>query len=318
MQNFRNLLTDCQLEDLGFSGDPFTWKRGRVRERLDRALANRAWMDMNPDAMVQHLEYMRSDHRPILLDTDYVNTLPNHQRSRKFEAKWLQEETFNDVVKQAWDNASEDVADGGVHARLEHMHAALHAWDASFLKKPRRSIRKAQRRLEKAMSGPITDESELIAKETAALIELLLEQEEMHWMQRSRANWLQYGDRNTSFFHQFATARRKRNLIKKLKHEENWVEGTAALKPLILHYFANLFTSKVQDVDPDLLDKVQPKVTQSMNEKLLAPFLPEDVKKAAFSIGDLKAPGPDGLHAIFYKNFGLHVVMISHARCYRL
>jgi hypothetical protein len=40
-----------------------------------------------------------------------------------------------------------------------------------------------------------------------------------------------------------------------------------------------------------------------MNEKLLAPFSAEDVKKAAFSIGDYKAPGPDGLHAIFYKKF---------------
>jgi hypothetical protein len=35
----------------------------------------------------------------------------------------------------------------------------------------------------------------------------------------------------------------------------------------------------------------------------LAPFTVEDVKKVAFSIGDLKAPGPDGFHAIFYKKF---------------
>ena len=27
------------------------------------------------------------------------------------------------------------------------------------------------------------------------------------------------------------------------------------------------------------------------------------VKKALFNIGDLKAPGPDGLHAVFYKRF---------------
>jgi hypothetical protein len=40
-----------------------------------------------------------------------------------------------------------------------------------------------------------------------------------------------------------------------------------------------------------------------MNEKLLAPFSPEDVKKAVFSIGDFKAPGLDGLHAVFYKKF---------------
>jgi hypothetical protein len=56
-------------------------------------------------------------------------------------------------------------------------------------------------------------------------------------------------------------------------------------------------------VDPILLEKIIPKVTPLMNDNLLAPFSAEDVKKATFSIGDLKAPGPDGLHAIFYKRF---------------
>jgi hypothetical protein len=59
----------------------------------------------------------------------------------------------------------------------------------------------------------------------------------------------------------------------------------------------------VQHTDPAFLEKIRPKVTQAMNEKLMAPFSAEDVKKAAFSIGDYKAPGPDGLHAVFYKNF---------------
>jgi hypothetical protein len=32
MQGFQDALTDCELEDLGFSGDNFTSKRGRIRE----------------------------------------------------------------------------------------------------------------------------------------------------------------------------------------------------------------------------------------------------------------------------------------------
>jgi hypothetical protein len=48
MQAFRDALTDCGLEDLGYTGDIFTWIRKRsrmgpgIRERLDRACANEA------------------------------------------------------------------------------------------------------------------------------------------------------------------------------------------------------------------------------------------------------------------------------------
>jgi hypothetical protein len=96
--------------------------------------------------------------------------------------------------------------------------------------------------------------------------------------------------------------RRKRNFIKKLKGEDdNWVEGTESLKPLNFEYFAHLFTLEVQATDPAVLQKIQPKVDEEMNERLLAPFTSEDVKNAFFSTGYLKAPVPDGLHAIFYK-----------------
>jgi hypothetical protein len=66
------------------------------------------------------------------------------------------------------------------------------------------------------------------------------------------------------------------------------------LKPLIFDYFSNLFTSEVQGIDPAFLEKIIPRVTSVMNEKLLDPYSVEDVKKAIFSNGDFKAPGPDG------------------------
>lgn len=58
-----------------------------------------------------------------------------------------------------------------------------------------------------------------------------------------------------------------------------------------------------------------------MNDMLLAPFTApftaEDVKKAIDNIGDLKGPGPDGLHAIFHKKkFGTYLER-SQTRCCR-
>ena len=52
-----------------------------------------------------------------------------------------------------------------------------------------------------------------------------------------------------------------------------------------------------------LLQAVSPRVTANMNEELMKDFSPEEVKSALDSIGDLKAPGPDGMPALFYKRF---------------
>ena len=146
-------------------------------------------------------------------------------------------------------------------------------------------------------------ESRSRQKEALVLIENLLDQEEIFWLQRGRANWLMHGDRNTSFFHNAATARKKRNNIKKLLDDTGvWRQG-AELKNHIRSYFSNLFTSEVGQPNMEVLSLVRKRVSDEMNNALLAPYTVDDVRKALFDIGDLKAPGPDGLHAIFYKIF---------------
>ena len=79
-----------------------------------------------------------------------------------------------------------------------------------------------------------------------------------------------------------------------------WQEDNVAMKNITNTYFHNLFTSVVDVLNMDVINKVTPHVTPYMNEALLAPYTEEEVKRALFSIGDLKAPGPDGLHVIFY------------------
>jgi hypothetical protein len=52
-----------------------------------------------------------------------------------------------------------------------------------------------------------------------------------------------------------------------------------------------------------VLEAVTPRVTSQMNEFLLAEYTEKEIKRALDDIGDLKAPGADGMPAIFYKKF---------------
>ena len=52
MQAFHDALIDCDLEDQGYKGDVFTWRRGTIRERLDRSVGNPRWAAMFPLAAV--------------------------------------------------------------------------------------------------------------------------------------------------------------------------------------------------------------------------------------------------------------------------
>jgi hypothetical protein len=65
--------------------------------------------------------------------------------------------------------------------------------------------------LEQVSISDLTSENVKKQQEIARDIEKLLEQEELHWAQRSRVNWLQHGDKNTAYFHNFANARKQKN-----------------------------------------------------------------------------------------------------------
>lgn len=70
-----------------------------------------------------------------------------------------------------------------------------------------------------------------------------------------------------------------------------------------MNYFANLFlSSKPSDREIDMaLENICPKVNESMNALLTAPFTESEIHKALFEMHPSKAPGPDGFTALFFQ-----------------
>lgn len=82
MSNFNTCCINCNLMDVNFCGPRFTWKNGRVQERLDLALANFSWFSHFTDANSEHLNWFKSDHSPIIVrvggdvTTDRIPVIP--------------------------------------------------------------------------------------------------------------------------------------------------------------------------------------------------------------------------------------------------
>lgn len=92
------------MVDLGFLGNIFTWDNGNddhtnIKQRLDRGIANIAWQEFFPKAVVEHQPITTSDHAPILLNT--VGERCRKSRSFKFEAMWVRDPGYGLIVENS-------------------------------------------------------------------------------------------------------------------------------------------------------------------------------------------------------------------------
>ncbi|XP_056695804.1 uncharacterized protein [Spinacia oleracea] len=258
---FREMMDDCSLRDLGFEGHWYTWERGitaqtMVRERLDKFVCNTSWAAAFPEASVQHLVRFKSDHTPILLSMGRPRKRKKkRKRAFKFESAWL-----------------------------------------------------------------LDDQCERVK------LEDLYEKQEAYWYLRSRVAEIKDGDKNTKYFHHKASQRRRRNEIKGLRDETGkWCTEEEEMEVIVQKFYSALFTSSsptMSDCDA-VLEACQPSISTSHNEDLLREYTKEDVRATLFSMHPCKAPGPDGMHAMFYQRFwhivgdniSNHVCNILHGIC---
>ena len=131
MEDFRDVLDEYGLRDLGFMGGKFTWCNGHsdgftIWERLDRAVATMDWLDKFPATKVIHLECGLSDHKPILISLNGIPKL--RQKPWHFEHMWLEEEGCRDTVESAWLFNALGQAMTRVEGKISHCQKQLKWW----------------------------------------------------------------------------------------------------------------------------------------------------------------------------------------------
>ncbi|XP_045831384.1 uncharacterized protein LOC123922735 [Trifolium pratense] len=116
---FRSTLTFCDLQDLGYKGDIFTWTNKQqnkhlIKARLDRFLANSAWKTSFPTHCNSHLLRYKSDHMPISLVFNTIagqTTRPKGPKPIRYEQIWTRDPQHHQIVKDTWLSSRGDIKD---------------------------------------------------------------------------------------------------------------------------------------------------------------------------------------------------------------
>ena len=310
MEAFRSAFLPCNLIDLGYTRNKYTWNNGRhhgefVQQRLDRAYATLEWRELFPHCRVTHLQAPYSDHIPILLTTHNTNiSTQRKQFPHRFEEKWASHLDCEPVIQVAWNQ---------VHPRgnpmfrlfekIKHYRMALIGWSRYAFRDTKAKLEEKQKESEDLTKQKTGDKIESINM-VKSEINRLLYQEELTWRQRSRAIWLQVGDKNTKFFDQRASQRRQRNqIIGVFNDEDNWCTDDNEIANVAENYFHNLFTTTHLDhtIMENVLDSVDRRITDDMNGILLQPYTACEIKRALFQMHLSKSPGPDGMSPFFFQ-----------------
>jgi hypothetical protein len=131
MLAFRECLSDCELNDLGFKGYKFTWNNKRegqdnIQVRLDRGTAAAPFLNLYPETQIEHIITEESDHMALLVRLENIGNKVNRrlQRGFAFEEMWTKHENYEDMIVFAWENSGTEAQGiNGLWTKLHNMSA---------------------------------------------------------------------------------------------------------------------------------------------------------------------------------------------------
>ncbi|KAK4492627.1 hypothetical protein RD792_003445 [Penstemon davidsonii] len=179
---FKDMIDTCGLIDLGFRGPKFTWTNlrnglARIRQRIDRCLANVDWQNMFPEGMVLHLPRTHSDHHPLLTLCGGMEQQISKKPFR-FELAWTMDQDCKEVVNEVWRKSH------SIFEAIGNLPEAMRDWNGRSFG----NIFAKKRRLLARINGIqknlcLGDHPFLISLETELIHEYndVLKQEELLW-----------------------------------------------------------------------------------------------------------------------------------------
>eukprot|EP00253_Pinus_taeda_P025142 PITA_25142 len=262
-----DIMIGWDMEDIKPSSGKFTWSNKRLAPnhivaRLDRFLVQSSFLTCGLMASSKILPNLTSDHKPIILELSQDEKIRRLKRALKEWAKSLK--TPSAKRKDS------------LNSLAAHQLAMEH--------------------------NPITQS--LLQKEIEMQKEVhkSSRDEEEFWRQKSRNLWLKSGDKNTSFFHKQAEARKHFKTISEIHYQNTVVKDFDGIKRAAYSFFKDLYSAPEENpIDPHSypMNLIPKCVKNKDNAMLTAPISMDELKEVLDCIEPDKALGLDGFSVRF-------------------
>ncbi|KAG7576108.1 hypothetical protein ISN45_Aa03g005410 [Arabidopsis thaliana x Arabidopsis arenosa] len=308
-QSFKNMLMNCDMHELGSTGNGFTWAGNRndqwIQCKLDRCFGNTDWFLMFPNSHQWFLEKLGSDHRPVLVK--FVNDQEIFRGQFRFDKRLADDPECDTAIQRSWCSDLSTESNSSMFCLVE-CRRAISLWKKSADFNAQRRIKRLRQELDVEKSAQIPCWPRIaIIKD---LLGSAFREEESFWRQKSTEKWMLEGDRNSKFFQASVKSARVKNSLGFLL-DENGNEQTLNREKgnIAIDFFKDLFTSSYPASLTEILNGFSRRVSPMMNQELTKQVSEEEIYNAVFSIDAESAPGPDGFTALFFQK---HWSLVKH------
>ncbi|GJV95333.1 reverse transcriptase domain-containing protein [Tanacetum coccineum] len=274
----------------------------QTSQKLDRIMGNTEFIDAFPGAYALFQPYRISDHSPAVLN---IPNLPfNKPKPFKFFNFLAHKSQFEELVSSVW-NVNVDghkmyqvvsklIALKKPFRKLLHDQGNLH----DRVNKLRFELDDVQKALDLNPNDLSLREEEVVYVQAFSEAKL---DEERFLKQKAKIEWLEVGDSNSAYFHKLVKSRIHRGRIDVIMNSDNIeVTGSNVADVFVSHYQMFLGSDMVCD-NLNMDGLFLKKVSADSFSNMVRPVTDEEIKAVMFSIGDERAPGPDGFSSAFFK-----------------
>lgn len=310
IRDFNQCLLSANVDDLNYRGNTFSWwnksKLNPIAKKLDRALVNDDWYYLFPSSVAYFGSPEFSDHAVISITLD--PSIVKAKKPFRFYNFITLNPDFLAMICNCWFSFN---VTGSAMYRVSCKLKLLKKCIKDFSKLNYSGIEKrtalALDRLTAAQNSVLSDPSTVnVTLELQAMQEWeeLSNAEASFFFQRSRINWLAYGDGSSRLFHRYAASRQAINHIHfLLAPNGDRIDSLPEIQKQCVDYFSDLLggtTTPQMFEQSDLNLLYDFKCSEEQAANFDKHFTAVEIREAFFSLPRNKTGGPDGYSTEFF------------------